>query len=334
LIIERQPALTGSISGSHSRIELNQVARTRWFAAAFVALIVLFADPGARSQPTDAALNLPDGPLASPLQTSSSSPATTPAGQAGAQTVPGQNAPMTEEERRKLSEEQLKKQEKQRVFAVMATFNTTSNHDAVPLSTGQKYQLFFKSATDPWPFVLTAFGAGIDQADNSFPEYGQGVQGYAKRYGAAYADYFTGNLLGNAVLSSILKEDPRYFQKGTGSFGSRFLWAAGSTVWCKRDNGSWGPNYANVMGNLMGSSISNFYYPASDRTVGGTLGRGFTVTAQAIIGSEIIEFWPDMVRHHNRKQAEKLAKQAAKDGTQKSVQPVPPPPPAPPAPQP
>jgi hypothetical protein len=326
--------LTGSISGSHSRIEVNRVARTRWFAASFAALVVLFANPGARSQPIDAALNLPDGPLVSPLQASSSSPVTPPAGQADTQTTPAQKAPMTEEERRRLSEEQLKKQETQRVFAVMATFNTTRDKDAVPLSTGQKYQLFFKSATDPWPFVLTAFGAGIDQADNSFPEYGQGVQGYAKRFGAAYTDYFTGNLLGNAVLSSMLREDPRYFQKGTGSFGSRFLWAASSTVWCKRDSGTWGPNYANVMGNLMGASISNLYYPASDRTVGGTLGRGFTVTAQAIIGSEIIEFWPDMVRHHNRKQAEKLARQAAKDGTQKTVQPAPQAPPPPPAPQP
>jgi len=72
--------------------------------------------------------------------------------------------PMTEEERRKLAQEQLKKQEKQRVFAVMAAFNTTANKDAVPLSAGEKYQLFFKSASDPWPFVLTAFGAGIDQA--------------------------------------------------------------------------------------------------------------------------------------------------------------------------
>ena len=291
------------------------MARTRWFAAGFAALVVLFANPGARSQPIDAALNLPDDPVVSPLQASSSSPAATPAGQADAQTSPAQNAPMTEEERRRLSEEQLKKQETQRVFAVMATFNTTRDKDAVPLSTGQKYQLFFKSATDPWPFVLTAFGAGIDQADNSFPEYGQGVQGYAKRFGAAYTDYFTGNLLGNAVLSSMLREDPRYFQKGTGSFGSRFLWAASSTVWCKRDNGTWGPNYANVVGNLMGASISNLYYPAQERTVGDTLGRGFTVTAQAIIGSEVIEFWPDMVRYHRRKQAEKLAKQAAKDGT-------------------
>jgi hypothetical protein len=192
---------------------------------------------------------------------------------------------------------------------VMATFNTTANKDALPLSTKQKYVLFFRSASDPWPFVLNAVGAGIDQAQNSFPQYGQGVQGYAKRFGAAYTDYFTGNLLGNAVLASVLKEDPRYFQKGSGSFMSRLLWAASSSVWCKRDNGTWGPNYANVIGNLMGSSISNFYYPAPDRTVGGTIGRGFTVTGQAIIGSEIIEFWPDMVRYHRRKQAEKLAKE-------------------------
>ena len=99
------------------------------------------------------------------------------------------------------------------MFGVMATFNTTSNKDALPLSTGQKYQLFFKSATDPWPFVLTAFGAGIDQAENSFPEYGQGVEGYAKRWGAAYTDYFTGNLLGNAVLASMFQRRSALFSE-------------------------------------------------------------------------------------------------------------------------
>ncbi len=147
------------------------------------------------------------------------------------------------------------------------------------------------------------------------------MEGYAKRWGAGYTDYFTGNLLGNAVLAAMFKEDPRYFQKGTGSYTSRFLWAATSTVWCKRDNGGWGPNYANVLGNLMGSAVSNVYYPEADRTVSGTFGRGFTVTAQAIIGSEIIEFWPDMVRHHRRKQAEKLAKQLGDTGA--GAQPAP-----------
>ncbi len=65
------------------------------------------------------------------------------------------------------------------------------------------------------------------------------------------------------MLPSLLHEDPRYFQKGTGSATSRALWAAGSTVWCKRDDGTWGPNYANVVGNLMGAAVSNLYYPAS-----------------------------------------------------------------------
>jgi hypothetical protein len=266
-------------------------------------------DPLAGAQPAEAALNLPDVPQASPQQTSSSSPTATPVPQSDSQTAAAQASASTEESERKKAQEQLDNQLHQRVFGVMATFNTTRNRDALPLSTKQKYELFFKSASDPWPFVLTAVGAGIDQAQNSFPQYGQGVEGYAKRWGAGYTDYFTGNLLGNAVLASMLKEDPRYFQKGTGSFTTRALWAAGGTVWCKRDNGSWGPNYANVMGNLMGAAVSNLYYPAPDRTVGETLERGFTVTAQAIIGSEVIEFWPDMVRYHRRKQAEKLARQ-------------------------
>jgi hypothetical protein len=266
-----------------------------------LACVLVFAGPLAKSQVTYAALNLPDDPIPSPQQTSPDSGTLAPPAQSAANPATPATDPQT-------AAEQLKLQEKQRVFGVMATFNTTANKDALPLSAGQKYQLFFKSASDPWPFVLTAFGAGIDQAENSFPEYGQGIQGYGKRFGAGYADYFTGNLLGNAVLASLLKEDPRYFQKGTGSSTSRFLWAASSTVWCKRDNGTWGPNYANVVGNLMGAAVSNLYYPASDRTAADTIERGFTVTAEAIVGSEVIEFWPDMVRHHRRKQAEKLAR--------------------------
>jgi hypothetical protein len=293
------------------------LALNRWFLAPLVVLILIFAGPMARSESAGAALNLPDTPLPGPQQTSP--PSTPPlTGQSDSQPqVVAQSA-----------QEQLQAQEKQRVFGVMATFNTTTNKDALPLSTAQKYQLFFKSASDPWPFLLAGFGAGIDQAQDSFPEYGQGMQGYAKRFGAAYTDYFTGNLLGNAVLASMMKEDPRYFQKGTGSYTSRFLWAATSTVWCKRDNATWGPNYANVLGNLMGAAVSNLYYPQSDRTVGGTVSRGFTVTAQAIIGSEVIEFWPDMVRHHRRKQAEKLARQSGLTISKPAPQSVAPPTPS------
>jgi len=215
------------------------------------------------------------------------------------------------EAQRKKAEEQLKQQEKQRVMGVMAAFNTTRNPDAVPLSSGQKFKLFFRSSTDPWPFLLTAVVAGIGQAENSNPTWGQGLKGYGKRYGAGYGDYFIGNLFGNAILTSALREDPRYFQKGTGSPLVRFLWAAGSTVWCKRDSGKWGPNYANVGGNMIGAAIGRFYYPASGRTVSDTITDGLTVSAEGIVGAEVIEFWPDMVRAHQRKKAEKLARAQA-----------------------
>jgi hypothetical protein len=296
------------------------MAINRRFVTASLGLVLLLAEPMARAD-ADAALNLPDAPQAVAPQTSGQSDAPAATGQSGSQTppAPSKAPPLTPEEQRKKAQEQLEQEEHQRVWAVVATFNTTANQEAVPLSKGQKYQLFFKSAFDPWPFLLAAVLAGTNQAQNSFPEWGQGVQGYAKRFGASYGDYFIGNFLGNAVLASALHEDPRYYQKGTGSYTRRALWAATGTVWCKRDSGTWGPNYANFVGNLMGSAVSNVYYPASDRTVSGTITRGLSVTAQGIIGSEVIEFWPDIVRHHQRKEAEKLAK---KNGLPSSSQPA------------
>ena len=278
---------------------------------------VAFADlpdaPRAQSVSSEAGLST-DAQQARPASASGSAPA---AGSSSSQDGAAQTGvPQTDAEKsaHEKAEEQLKQQEKQRVMGVMATFNTTRNMDAVPLSSGQKFKLFFKSATDPWPFLLAGVVAGWNQGEDTYPEWGYGAQGYAKRYGAAYSDAFIGNFFGNAVLPSLLHEDPRYFQKGKGKFVTRALWAAGSTVWCKRDNGGWGPNYANVFGNLIGAAISDTYYPASERTVTNTIENGLTVSAEGIVGAEIIEFWPDMVRHHRRKQAEKLAKQQAAAG--------------------
>jgi len=203
------------------------------------------------------------------------------------------------------------------VAGVMAAFNTTKNQNAAPLSPGQKFRLFFKSATDPWPFLLNGITAGIGQATNSPPEWGQGLQGYAKRFGGNYSDYFIGNFFGNALLPSLLHEDPRYFQKGTGSRAARFGWAAASSFWCRRDNGKWGPNYANVGGNLIGAAIARAYYPDSERDVADTISDGLTVTVEGVVGAEIIEFWPDIARHYKRKHAEKLARQAAAQGNTK-----------------
>lgn len=209
--------------------------------------------------------------------------------------------------------EDLKKEEKQRILGIMPDFNMIDKANAVPLSPKQKFHLFFKSSTDPYQFGLAAIVAGFSQARNTFPGYGQGAEGYFKRFGASYADAFDGNFWGNAVLPIVLKEDPRYFRKGTGSVGSRILHAAVSTVWCRRDNGTWGPNYANVAGNIIGGAISLSYYPESDRDPDLVFSNALTVTAEGAIGAQLVEFWPDVIAHHNRKKQEKAAAQAAKD---------------------
>lgn len=271
-------------------------------AAFLLAPFRLFPQLAPASPQSESAETLPSAPEPADFHESSST-------QLLFDQSPADQQPSTEKDQHDLAEEQLKAQEKQRVMGVMATFNTTRNQDAVPLSPSQKFKLFFKSSTDPWPFLLAGSVAGIGQADDSYPEWGQGAQGYAKRFGAAYSDAFIGNFFGNAVLPVLLREDPRYFQKGTGSSTRRFLWAASSTFWCKRDNGKWGPNYANVGGNMIGAAIARSYYPPSERTFADTVTDGLTVSVEGIIGAELIEFWPDIVRHYKNKSAAHAAAQ-------------------------
>jgi len=189
---------------------------------------------------------------------------------------------------------EVRAQEHQRILGVMPNFNTSNVQDAEPLTPGQKFDLAAKGAFDPFTFAVAGLDAGLSQAENSFPEYRQGALGYAKRFGASYADSFDSTMIGNALFPVLLKQDPRYFRKGTGSFMSRLFYAMASTVKCKDDDGKWAPNYSNVLGNIAAGGISNLYYPPSDRGAGLTFERAATVTAEGALGAAFIEFWPDI----------------------------------------
>jgi len=205
-----------------------------------------------------------------------------------------QPQPESSESQRQRAEQELKQQERQRILGVIPNFNTTDVENAAPLTPRQKFRLAFRSAMDPFQFVVAAGDAGISQAENDFAGYGQGAQGYGKRFGAAYADQFSGVIWGGAIFPVLLKEDPRYFRRGKGSFKSRLFYSISTTLWTKNDDGSWGPNYANVLGNLAAGGLSNLYYPSTDRGVGLTFQRAFTVTAEGALGAVVVEFWPDI----------------------------------------
>ena len=164
-----------------------------------------------------------------------------------------------------IAEIEIKEQEKQRVFGIIPNFYVTYEKDPAPMNTRQKMNLAWKSSIDPLTIAGAAFVAGLEQANDSFEGYGQGAQGYAKRFGATYADITISTFLSGAVLPTIFKQDPRYMYKGTGSGRSRMFHAVASAFICRGDNKRWQPNYSNIIGSFATGGISNLYYPASDR---------------------------------------------------------------------
>jgi hypothetical protein len=173
--------------------------------------------------------------------------------------------------------EQVREEEHQRVLGLIPNFYVTYVPDAPPLTTKQKYMLALRSSVDPFTWLSTGAVAGYEQAENYFPGYGQGAQGYGKRFGAAYADGFIGNMLGGAVLPSVFKQDPRYFYKGTGTTRSRVWYAIENAVLCRGDNGHTQFDYSGILGSLAAGGISNLYYPAGSRN-----GVGLTLEGTAL----------------------------------------------------
>ena len=164
-----------------------------------------------------------------------------------------------------LAAEQLKAEEKQRLLGVFPDFFVSYNPDAAPLTAAQKFQLGWKNMTDPVVFIDTALSAGYSQWRNNHPEFGQGLEGYGKRFGSQYASHFSGIIVGHVVMQSIFHQDPRYFVKGTGSIRSRALYAIGTAFVRKGDNGKWQPNYSDVLGGIASHEISTLYNPATSR---------------------------------------------------------------------
>ena len=164
-----------------------------------------------------------------------------------------------------VAQQQVQEQEKQRVLAVIPNFFVSYAPDAVPLTPKLKFRLAWKSSIDPVTFLGVAVLAGIEHGADEFSGYGQGAQGYAKRFGASYANDFIGTFMGSAIFPSLLKQDPRYFYRGEGTFQSRLLHALANSLICKGDNGQTQPNYSSVLGGFAAGAISYIYYPSSAR---------------------------------------------------------------------
>lgn len=175
---------------------------------------------------------------------------------------------VTPQSQEEIAEQQIKAQERQRVFGFLPNFYVSYVSDPVPLTFKQKMQLAWKTSEDPITIGSAAAGAEIEQQKNWYRAYGQGAQGYARRFGVTYGNVAIGTFLGSAIMPSLFKQDPRYFYKGRGRWSSRLWYALSRSVITKGDNGRWQPNYSNFAGNLAAAGITDTYLPAKNRNVG------------------------------------------------------------------
>ena len=191
---------------------------------------------------------------------------------------------------KEVAAQQLKAEEQQRVLGFIPNVYVVYEAHPEPLTAKMKFQLAYKDLTHPVFFARTAAWAGVEQAAG-LRNYPQNARGYGDRLGAGLADGVAEGLIGNAVLPSLLHQDPRYFYQGSGTKKSRALHSMLAAFICKGDNGAWQPNYSTWGGSLISSSISLAYYPSSDRNarhVFGNFGIGMGLHVAGGLAQEFI----------------------------------------------
>jgi hypothetical protein len=179
---------------------------------------------------------------------------------------------------------------------VVPNYSTVNDPDKTytPLTVGEKFFIAAHDSFDPFNWVITGAYAAVYQKENQYKGFGQGGAGYAKRYGAVFADGAISTYFSEAFLPSILHEDPRFFRLGEGTKFHRIGYALTRVLVTKTDAGTWRFNNSEIFGNMIAAGISNLYYPAANRTVGCTFEKfGIGVISDA--GFNVLkEFWPDM----------------------------------------
>jgi hypothetical protein len=190
-----------------------------------------------------------------------------------------------------------------RLLYTLPNFLTVeANAPAPRLSSGTKFKLVAKDCFDVAEYPFIGFQAGIAQATNSPAEFRQGFAGYAKRYGAAFADNTIGNFLTEGVFPSLLHQDPRYYERGQGSFLRRVGYTISRSLITRGDSGQTEFNYSEIAGNAFAAGISNLYAPAAERTAGNTMRQWGIQIGWDTTANLLREFWPDLHRaiHHQK----------------------------------
>jgi hypothetical protein len=184
------------------------------------------------------------------------------------------------------------------ILGVVPNYTAVNEPDKIyhPISAGEKFSLAAHDSFDPFNWVITGVYAAVYQAQNAYPQFGQGGQGYGKRYGATFADGAISTYMSEGVFPALLHEDPRFFRLGIGSKWKRAGYAFTRVLITRADSGATRFNTSEIAGNLGAAALGSLYYPSLNRTAAYTMDK-FAVNVLSDAGFNVLrEFWPDMRR--------------------------------------
>ena len=164
------------------------------------------------------------------------------------------------------------------------------------LSAGEKFGLFVSNSISISTLISSAGIAGIAQASNSPEGYGQGGEGYAKRFGASMAGNASSNFFGTFLLASLLHEDPRFFPQKDPTFGGSVKYSVQRVFVTRSDAGSNTANWSGLLGPLLAEAVANTYWPQNERTAGDTLQRYGLDLANVVAYNMLRNYWPVFIR--------------------------------------
>ncbi len=225
-------------------------------------------------------------------------PQITAPGSPGAHTAAGTDVPDTAD----TTPSAAPQRKPDRVFGVLPNYGTVEDASTAPaITTKATFRTAALNSFDPYVFSFAGVIAAVAQLENQETSLGSGPRAYVIRYATSLADSSISSFLTSAIVPTLLKQDPRYFERREGSVWRRAGYAASRTVITRSRSGGAQFNLSGIGGNAVAAAVSNLYYPSADRSTAQTLTRWGTQVMWDAVSNELKEFWPDIRRkmHHD-----------------------------------
>jgi subtilisin family serine protease len=185
-----------------------------------------------------------------------------------------------------------------RILGLMPNFRAVSAGTVPPPpSLKESFLIATRNSFDYSAFVFVGITSLLAEADNTHPQLGGGVDGFAKYYWRGWVDKTDGNYWFTFILPTLLHEDERYYAMGEGGPWKRLTYSASRILITPNYHGHNTFNASEIFGRAISQAISLSYYPSQTRTPGGIAQKyGYAVGRDALT-NVFREFWPDIAVH-------------------------------------